>query len=343
MNMSECLSQDIIIKDCNFILRDAPANWLLLQNSRIFLTGGTGFFGKWFLHSFIYINETLHLDSMMTVLSRSPEKFLKENPCFSNKNCIKFVQGDVRDFTIKTGDHDYLIHAATPVSVTENDNETYSIIVDGTKHILNFAKQAGVKKIMLTSSGAVYGNQPPDLSHVPETYQPHPSTAYGKGKLAAERLCLECPVDASIARCFAFVGPYLPLDIHYAIGNFILNAINGNTITINGDGRPYRSYLYAADLMCWLWTILLNGKADEDYNVGSEDAISISELATTVSECCPPAVKCEVLGKPDFNIPAPRYIPNTEKARKELGLKQSYSLTDSIKRTIQWAHRSSIL
>lgn len=334
---------DVINEDCSQIFNNAPVDWHMLQDTNIFLTGGTGFLGKWFLHSLIYMNETLQLNSTMTVLSRSPEKFLKENPCFSNKNCIKFVQGDVRDFTIKTGDHDYLIHAATPVSVTENDNETYSIIVDGTKHILNFAKQAGVKKIMLTSSGAVYGNQPPDLSHVPETYQPHPSTAYGKGKLAAERLCLECPVDASIARCFAFVGPYLPLDIHYAIGNFILNAINGNTITINGDGRPYRSYLYAADLMCWLWTILLNGKADEDYNVGSEDAISISELATTVSECCPPAVKCEVLGKPDFNIPAPRYIPNTEKARKELGLKQSYSLTDSIKRTIQWAHRSSIL
>jgi len=333
---------DILSEDRSHIFKNAPVDWHLLQDTNIFLTGGTGFLGKWFLHSFIYINETLHLDSMMTVLSRSPEKFLKENPFFTNKNSIKFVQGDVRDFTIKTGDHDYLIHAATPVSATENDNETYSIIVDGTKHILNFAKQVGVKKILLTSSGAVYGKQPPELSHLPETYQPQPSTAYGRGKLVAERLCMECPVDTSIARCFAFVGPFLPLDIHYAIGNFILDAMNGDTITINGDGRPYRSYLYAADLMCWLWTILLNGKADEAYNVGSEDAMSISELAKIVSECCPPAVKCEVLGKPDFNIPAPRYIPNTEKARKELGLKQSYLLTDSIKRTIQWAHQSLI-
>ena len=331
---------DILSEDCSQIFKNAPVDWRLLQDTNIFLTGGTGFLGKWFLHSFIYINETLHLDSMMTVLSRSPEKFLKENPFFSNKNSIKFVQGDVRDFTIKTGDHDYLIHAATPVSATENDNETYSIIVDGTKHILNFAKQVGVKKILLTSSGAVYGKQPPELSHVPETYQPQPSTAYGRGKLVAERLCMECPVDTSIARCFAFVGPFLPLDIHYAIGNFIFDAMNRDTITINGDGRPYRSYLYAADLMCWLWTILLNGKADEAYNVGSEDAMSISELAKIVSECCPPAIKCEVLGKPDFNIPAPRYIPNTEKARKELGLKQSYLLTDSIKRTIQWANQS---
>ena len=289
MNMFECLSQDIIIEDCNFILRDAPANWLLLQNSHIFLTGGTGFLGKWFLHSFIYINETLHLDSTMTVLSRSPEKFLKENPCFSNKNCIKFVQGDVRNFPSQEGYYDYLIHAATPVSVTENSNETYSIIVDGTKHILNFAKQAGVKKILLTSSGAVYGKQPPELSHIPETYLPQPSTAYGRGKLAAERLCLEAPIDTSIARCFAFVGPYLPLDIHYAIGNFILNALNGDTIKINGDGRPYRSYLYTADLMCWLWTILLNGKADEEYNVGSSRKIHIrtcNDRLRRLPSCC---------------------------------------------------------
>ena len=278
----------------------------------------------------------------MTVLSRSPEKFLKDNPCFSNKDGIQFIQGDVRDFPCTRGDHDYLIHAATPVSATENDDETYSIIVEGTKHVLNFAKQAGVKKILLTSSGAVYGKQPPELSHISETYQPQPTTAYGMGKLVAERLCLECAIDTSIARCFTFVGPYLPLDIHYAIGNFIRDAMNKNTITIKGDGRPYRSYMYTADLMCWLWTILLNGKADEAYNVGSEDAMSISELAKIVSECCPPAVKCEILGKPDFNVPAPRYIPNTEKAQKELGLKQKYLLPDSIKRTVQWAHQSLI-
>lgn len=73
---------DILSEDCSQIFKNAPVDWRLLQDTNIFLTGGTGFLGKWFLHSFIYINETLHLDSTMTVLSRSPEKFLKDNPCF---------------------------------------------------------------------------------------------------------------------------------------------------------------------------------------------------------------------------------------------------------------------
>lgn len=153
-------------------------------------------------------------------------------------------------------------------------------------------------------------------------------------------------VNEGISHIFELTGEANTHLLDSTFGRDILSVyqftINKNTITIKGNGRPYRSYMYTADLMCWLWTILLNGKADEAYNVGSEDAMSIAELAKTVSESCAPAAKCEVLGKPDFNIPAPRYIPNTEKAQKKLGLKQSYSLTDSIKRTIQWAHQSLI-
>ena len=328
---------NILTEDLSHIINNAPVDWLKLQSKSLFLTGGTGFFGKWFLHSFAYINETLHLNSTMTVLSRSPEKFLKENPCFSNISSIQFIQGDIRDFTCLNGNYDYLIHAATPVSTTESDDETYSIIVDGTRHILNFAKQTKVNKMLMISSGAVYGKQPPELLRIPETYPPKPSTSYGKGKLEAERLCLECGIDTSIARCFAFVGPYLPLDIHYAIGNFIRDAMNGDVITIKGDGSPYRSYLYATDLMIWLWTILIKGKTGEAYNVGSEEEISIAELAKLVSKCFSPSTKYEILGKLDMLIPAPRYVPDTQKAQRELGLKQRYLLAESVKRTIQWA------
>lgn len=330
---------DILTEDCIQITKNAPVDWHLLQNRHIFLTGGTGLFGKWFLHSFLHINKVLQLNTNITVLSRTPDKFLQENPCFADNQAINFVEGDIRSFTFPNNKYHYLIHAATPASAkleAENPDEMYSIIVNGTKRVLDFAKQSGVKKILLTSSGAVYGKQPPDLSHISETYHPKPSTAYGRGKLEAEHLCLDCGIDSSIARCFAFVGPFLPLDIHYAIGNFIRDAMNGDTITIKGDGRPYRSYLYAADLMSWLWTILLEGFPGAAYNVGSEKAVSIAELAEVISKCVSPNIGYNIIGKPDQGTPAPRYIPDTTKAQDELKLSQKISLEEGIMRTISW-------
>jgi nucleoside-diphosphate-sugar epimerase len=101
----------------------------------------------------------------------------------------------------------------------------YSVIVDGTKRVLEFSRQAGVQRILYVSSGAVYGFQPRELSHIPETFQCNPVTVYGKGKMKAEQMCLDSGIETVIARCFAFVGPWLPLDSHFAIGNFIGNCL----------------------------------------------------------------------------------------------------------------------
>ncbi|MEI6647977.1 MAG: NAD(P)-dependent oxidoreductase [bacterium] len=317
----------------------------VLLNKHIFLTGGTGFFGKsilqWLIDSEEIVNETFSL----TVLSRNPFLFLASYPQFSLLKNLSFIQGDVRTFDFPKEKFDVIIHVATPASATleqQNPEEMRSIVVDGTRHVLDFAKQCECKRFLMTSSGAVYGVQPPELTHIPETFPCNPVTAYGKGKFEAEQMCIEVGEKQGFAalllRCFAFVGPYLPLDEHFAIGNFMSDCLHNRPIIINGDGTPLRSYLYATDLVEWLWTILLRGEHGKAYNVGSDDAISISDLAHLVRQCAGTDNEIIVKGeKIEGALPA-RYVPSVDRAKKELGLSQHVALVDAIRRTIEYQY-----
>ena len=204
---------------------------------------------------------------------------------------------------------------------------------------------------MLTSSGAVYGKQPPELTYIPEDYSgapdpTDPKSAYGQGKRIAEHLCTlyaDLSLEIKIARCFAFVGPYLPLDIHFAIGNFIRDALKGGPIIIKGDGTPYRSYLYAADLAIWLWTILFKGQSHLPYNVGSNESFSIGKIAERVAGCFPNKIAIETCKVARLNGPLVQYIPDTKRATNAFGLTTLVSLNQGIFRTIQFERKKHAL
>jgi dTDP-glucose 4,6-dehydratase len=221
----------------------------------------------------------------------------------------------------------------------------FDTAVEGTRRVLAFAAERGVSGMLYTSSGAIYGRQPTGLMHIPEdaTIAPSPNdagAAYAHGKRAAEFLCAaahaETSVDVKIARLFAFVGPHLPMDAGYAVGNFIRDAVAGGPIRIAGDGTPMRSYLYAADLAWWLWTILLAGVPARAYNVGSDADLSIRELADTVARTLGGAAEVEVAKQPVPGAPPQRYVPDATRAREELGLAPLVTLEDGIARTAEW-------
>jgi nucleoside-diphosphate-sugar epimerase len=332
--------------DIEHIIAHTKPVWKELSGKTILLTGGTGFFGKWILESFIYANSTLQLNAKIFVLSRNPDLFLNKYPHFKNE-ALHFITGDIKDFQFPKEPIDFIIHAATDVDVVgnvENPIHTFESIIEGAKHILELARIKKVKAILHTSSGAVYGKQPYDVTHIDEDFNGSPDifdkhAAYGEGKRAAEMLCNfyynKHEVNSKIARCFSFVGPYLPLNGNFAIGNFINDVIQGNDIIINGDGTPYRSYLYASDLTIWLWNILLFGKPCRPYNVGSDKDLTIEDLAHLVAKNSDKEIKVEI-ALPKKNGSPLRYVPSIKRTETELGLKVYVDLRTAITKTIEF-------
>jgi nucleoside-diphosphate-sugar epimerase len=244
--------------------------WERARGTRTFLTGGTGFFGPWLVESFAHANERLGLDAELVVLSRDPDAAMSRLPALRTAPGVTFWKGDVRGFEFPRGPFDLVINGAAESSQqghVGDQRHMFDTIVDGTRRTLALAREAHATNYLLLSSGAVYGKQPSSLTHVPEHHSGAPDlgdarSAYGEGKRAAEVLAAvesECgELSVRVARCFAFVGPHLPLDIHFAIGNFVRDAMGRGPIRIQGDGTAVRSYLYMADLAVWLWTLALS-------------------------------------------------------------------------------------
>ena len=334
--------------DLDHVLAHTRGIWDELRGKRLFITGGTGFFGCWLLETFVWANQKLNLGASATVLTRDPDAFRLKAPHLAADPAVRLHQGDVRSFEFPTGQFSHIIHAATESSAricAEQPLTVFDTIVQGTRRVLDFAAACEARKLLFTSSGAVYGRQPPELTHIPEEFPGAPDTmnpgsAYGEGKRTAELLCRlfaeEHGLHAKIARCFAFVGPHLPLDAHYAIGNFIRDGLEGGPIRVTGDGTPYRSYLYAADLAVWLWTILFRGVTCRPYNVGSEEALTIKSLAEQVAASFQPEPAVVVASTATPGKPAERYVPEITRAKNELGLDVWISLPSAIARTTAW-------
>lgn len=299
-----------------------------LGQKRLFITGGTGFFGKSMLDYRLRHPEWPWAQAEWVILSRSPDRFAASCPRLANQPGVSFVAGDVRDFAFPSGFFDAIIHAATSAVTTLSDAEMTSVIRDGARHVADFAKAAECGKILFTSSGAVYGTRTMPSCEGDEC---NPATAYGKGKFAVERLLIDAGFDVKIARCFAFTGPHLNRGIHYAIGNFIQNCLDGKPIIINGDGTPLRSYLYADDLVEWLFAILERGENGRPYNVGSDRAVSIRELAEIVRDVLGSKSEIIVKGTPKTGERPSVYVPSIDRARHELGLDVRISLEDAIR------------
>jgi dTDP-glucose 4,6-dehydratase len=337
-------------RDLDHVLAHTTEVWESLRGQRIFITGGTGFVGTWLVESFLWANERLNLKSRAILLTRNPEAFRRKAPQAANHSSIEFLRGEANSFEFPSGEYSFVVHAATQnyfEATPERPASTFDPDTEGTRRVLEFARTHGTRRLLFASSGAVYGKQPAEVTHLPEDYPGAPATtdtasAYGQAKRVSEWLCSmyaqQFGFSAAIARLFAFVGPHLAIDANFAVGNFIRDVLRGGPVRIGGDGTPYRSYLYAADLAIWLWTILIRGESGKVYNVGSPEALTIAELARAVVSATVPQTKIEIAKQPVPGAPASRYVPSTERVQRELGLRVLVPLDESVRRTYNW-HR----
>ena len=333
--------------DLEAIFTALEGDWPKLAGKRIFVTGGTGLIGRWMLEALADADRRLGLGVFVRIVTRNPAAFATKAPHLAAYAAFNFVAGDVLDLKPDGQSYDYVIHAATDASADLNENDPrrmFDTIVTGARCALDFALAERAERFLFLSSGAVYGAQPRELENVPEDYLGGPDVrqyrnAYAEGKRAAEMLCgiygKQFGLDVASARIFALLGPLLSLDIHFAAGNFIRDAIAGRKVVVQSAGTAVRSYLYLADVTVWLWATLLRAKPNSVYNVGSEEGISIAQLAERVATLLGDG-GFEVLGEPDATWNSGRYVPSTAKIRNELGLEPSVGLDEAIRRTAIW-------
>ena len=315
-----------------------------LRNKTIFITGGTGFFGTWFLSVLVSIKRSLGGALKIYALSRAPEKFAETAPGKDLDRDVIFLKGDICNFDFTSyNDITHVVHMATTSAketyLGEDSINKLDMLYRGTSNLLEKCPSK-FESVLFTSSGVAYGLIE-DGDRISETDQGvfdplDRNAALGLGKLVAESLvslyASKRKFNFSIARCFSFAGQYLPMDLHYAFGNFVANALAEEVISIKGDGLDRRSYLYIGDAVAWLLRLLVEPK-NGIFNVGSENGLEVRELAERIDKQLskPLGTKVQNSDAGVGNFRRLEYIPSTEKIRTAYpGLKEWTALDEII-------------
>jgi dTDP-glucose 4,6-dehydratase len=333
----------IAASDLEEIVRLGARDFEALRGARLFITGGTGFFGKWLLAGLDRADRDLGLNLKLTILSRDPRRFAAQWPEVETRHGWTLFEGHIAELPVLLERFDYVVHAAAdaPAQSTEAaETERTRAIVEGTRRVLALAERKGTKRLLFVSSGAVYGAATGGLdgAREEEFAQAKAVMPYGEAKRAAEQACAESKAAYNVARAFAFLGPHLPLDQNFAAGNFIADALRGGPIRVRGDGTALRSYLYPTDLVTWLIAILTRGERGAAYNVGSDAVVSTRDLARAIAAETSEDARVEIQST-EPQGPQNIYVPNIERAKNELGLRVTVPLREAIRRTLAFHRR----
>ena len=326
----------IDVHDLQYIVDAAQDDLDRLRCSHIFLSGCTGFLGKWMVEALVYANEILNLQMRITVLTRSVKRVFKEMPHWQGYANMCLAEGDVISWDPKqTPCVSHIIHGANYTNAGQENwaLEHMTTAYEGTRCMLEMAKEHQSQAMLLLSSGAVYGlakptNEAPfveqengadDYLQEPHVYalckyfEETYTAAYGK----------KHGIRIPIARLFTFMGKYMPLHQRQALSSFINDVQNDRDIVIQGDGTSVRSYMYAADMVVWLLALLVRGEHGTPYNVGSDEPVTISELAELVVAASGKKLDVHIRGNAAPGNAPNVYVPDLNKVKVSMALKEA--------------------
>ena len=310
----------------------------------LLVIGGSGFFGKSILSAYKRGRLAFWDIDNVKVVSRHATQLRAAHPELNDES-IELYDLDVATCT-SLPDGDYVIHAATTVddsAYLQLPNKREQDIQSAIAHYCELARiHHSNSKIVYVSSGAVYGMSEDISARAIESQQLGNLDTlsilkqhYAKGKLEAESYMSKLAavgLNMSIARCFAFVGEYLPRDGAFAIGNFLADGLMGRPIVVKAQAKIYRSYMYADDLVHWLMTIAAASSPKcPIYNVGSEEIIELKELAAKIAHCF--GLTAQVV--PELSTRLDVYAPDVNIAKRQLNLEITCSLDQAIHQTVQ--------
>ncbi len=343
--------KNLILNDCIEILDTEYINLNKLKNEKIFISGGTGFVGTWLLEMICYLNEEYNFNTEVILLARNISEFKKDKKHLSGKKHIAFIKKDIRYLTELPSDITYIIHAAANPDNRQHSSDPITvmdIISRGTNNILSLASSLpNIKKILNISSGLIYGQQPYDLIHIPESYQGSSNCSsifsiYPEAKRFAEMLSTayrnQYKLPIINARPFTFLGPYQHINKPWAHTNFLRDSLLGGPIRITGNQNSVRGYMYASDMAYWFLKILADGKQGVPYNIGNPKGITLRDFAEKICEQYPNKINIEnITGN---NLSLSRFVPDVTLATKSLGLKIFTPTDAAIRKTLSWYNKT---
>jgi dTDP-glucose 4,6-dehydratase len=340
-----------ILSDLEEINETSAADLEEIVNKPLVITGASGFVGTWLTLSWVAAHKKFSGRGQLLITSRNPQSLIPLVKVIDPRSPVSAVASDIRNLHIPSDFRNgNLIHAATPASAALNSSDPAAmlkVIIEGQERVLAEAIRMN-SKVLFLSSGAVYGRQPLEVERLTETWEGAPpisdsNSAYHEGKRVAELMGNIAATKQGLhfvtARLFAFIAPFLPLDAHFAAGNFIRDALTSTEINIQSGGGSLRSYLYATDLCKSLWALTTRGLNMNAYNVGSDREVSITDLANAVALIGNPSIVIQQHGVNTVSNTT-RYVPSVNKIEQGLGMKNTISLEDCISRTIKWYFQS---
>jgi len=296
------------------------------KNSKVLITGASGFVGTWLSHSLIAANKKHNLEMQILLLSRkaSNSYLIKES------NYLHLLNHDIRNpIPSNLPEFNYVFHTATPSQPATGGNEAtsvYEITSVGTKNLLSYlSKQHSAPVFLNTSSGAVDKLNP----NVPES---DIQKAYRLGKEEAEYLVESFSNKGNVIgtnpRLYTFAGPGIDTGAHFVAGEFMKRALTGEPLVIKGNPNTVRSYMYPVDLINWLITISRNPTL-ETIRVGNPNPITIAELASLIYLV---ANSENELFSGDETLALSRYVPDLTETLIKYPLKVSVPVEETLQR-----------